>query len=249
MADDDIAKLKLCVCVCVCTRVSLSCPSSVSTVWESSHTTTWRTNSSGCLTLDTDCSTCSSCITHSAGTHTPAPTRSLVHTHDLLGFLKRTVPSFKTSASSVLQSSQCLILVCLSDPELQPKTVWRAPTSRRSLYVSGCVLDMYQPSSPPCDVLEIINRVSLLLCAACEPELMPTFPHHRNKRAAPPAESHSKRNKVWRKWRGQRDVWLETGPCGSGALWCVHWGRFTLHLWNTDLGPSSKCELVQKGAV
>uniref|UniRef100_A0A671Y2Z4 Cyclin dependent kinase 10 n=2 Tax=Sparus aurata TaxID=8175 RepID=A0A671Y2Z4_SPAAU len=30
----------------------------------------------------------------------------------------------------------------------------------------------------------------------CEPELMPTFPHHRNKRAAPPAESHSKRSKV-----------------------------------------------------
>ncbi|XP_035520672.1 cyclin-dependent kinase 10 [Morone saxatilis] len=30
----------------------------------------------------------------------------------------------------------------------------------------------------------------------CEPELMPTFPHHRNKRAAPPAESHSKRAKV-----------------------------------------------------
>lgn len=30
----------------------------------------------------------------------------------------------------------------------------------------------------------------------CEPELMPTFPHHRNKRAAPPLESHSKRSKV-----------------------------------------------------
>uniref|UniRef100_A0A3P9H4W7 Cyclin-dependent kinase 10 n=1 Tax=Oryzias latipes TaxID=8090 RepID=A0A3P9H4W7_ORYLA len=30
----------------------------------------------------------------------------------------------------------------------------------------------------------------------CEPELMPTFPHHRNKRAAPPAESFSKRSKV-----------------------------------------------------
>ncbi|KAF3689251.1 Cyclin-dependent kinase 10 [Channa argus] len=30
----------------------------------------------------------------------------------------------------------------------------------------------------------------------CEPELMPTFPHHRNKRAAPLAESHSKRSKV-----------------------------------------------------
>uniref|UniRef100_A0A8D0D6T4 Cyclin dependent kinase 10 n=1 Tax=Sander lucioperca TaxID=283035 RepID=A0A8D0D6T4_SANLU len=30
----------------------------------------------------------------------------------------------------------------------------------------------------------------------CEPDLMPTFPHHRNKRAAPLAESHSKRSKV-----------------------------------------------------
>ncbi|XP_039987854.1 cyclin-dependent kinase 10 [Xiphias gladius] len=30
----------------------------------------------------------------------------------------------------------------------------------------------------------------------CEPELMPTFPHHRNKRAAPPAEGHTKRAKV-----------------------------------------------------
>lgn len=32
------------------------------------------------------------------------------------------------------------------------------------------------------------------LSAACEPELMPTFPHHRNKRAAPAtSESQSKR--------------------------------------------------------
>lgn len=30
----------------------------------------------------------------------------------------------------------------------------------------------------------------------CEPELMPTFPHHRNKRAAPPVESQSKRSKM-----------------------------------------------------
>ncbi|XP_019727293.1 cyclin-dependent kinase 10 isoform X1 [Hippocampus comes] len=30
----------------------------------------------------------------------------------------------------------------------------------------------------------------------CEPDLMPTFPHHRNKRAASQAESHSKRSKV-----------------------------------------------------
>uniref|UniRef100_A0A8C6PSQ1 Cyclin dependent kinase 10 n=1 Tax=Nothobranchius furzeri TaxID=105023 RepID=A0A8C6PSQ1_NOTFU len=30
----------------------------------------------------------------------------------------------------------------------------------------------------------------------CEPELMPTFPHHRNKRAAPAAERHAKRSKV-----------------------------------------------------
>ncbi|MBN3298184.1 CDK10 kinase, partial [Amia calva] len=30
----------------------------------------------------------------------------------------------------------------------------------------------------------------------CEPELMPTFPHHRNKRAAPAAEKQSKRSKV-----------------------------------------------------
>uniref|UniRef100_A0A3P8S8N5 Cyclin dependent kinase 10 n=1 Tax=Amphiprion percula TaxID=161767 RepID=A0A3P8S8N5_AMPPE len=30
----------------------------------------------------------------------------------------------------------------------------------------------------------------------CEPELMPTFPHHRNKRSAAPAETHSKRSKV-----------------------------------------------------
>lgn len=48
-------------------RVSLSSPSSVSTAWGSSRTTTWRINSPGCLTLDTDCSTCSSCTTHSAG--------------------------------------------------------------------------------------------------------------------------------------------------------------------------------------
>ncbi|KAJ8343909.1 hypothetical protein SKAU_G00312380 [Synaphobranchus kaupii] len=30
----------------------------------------------------------------------------------------------------------------------------------------------------------------------CEPELMPTFPHHRNKTAAPTAENQSKRSKV-----------------------------------------------------
>ncbi|KAA0724091.1 Cyclin-dependent kinase 10 [Triplophysa tibetana] len=30
----------------------------------------------------------------------------------------------------------------------------------------------------------------------CEPELMPTFPHHRNKRAGPAAESQSKRSKI-----------------------------------------------------
>ncbi|XP_073724479.1 cyclin-dependent kinase 10 [Misgurnus anguillicaudatus] len=30
----------------------------------------------------------------------------------------------------------------------------------------------------------------------CEPELMPTFPHHRNKRAGPAAENQSKRNKI-----------------------------------------------------
>uniref|UniRef100_A0AAQ5XA61 Protein kinase domain-containing protein n=1 Tax=Amphiprion ocellaris TaxID=80972 RepID=A0AAQ5XA61_AMPOC len=30
----------------------------------------------------------------------------------------------------------------------------------------------------------------------CEPELMPTFPHHRNKRSAALAETHSKRSKV-----------------------------------------------------
>ncbi|KAI4823398.1 hypothetical protein KUCAC02_011982 [Chaenocephalus aceratus] len=30
----------------------------------------------------------------------------------------------------------------------------------------------------------------------CEPDLMPTFPHHRNKRAAAPAEGGSKRSKV-----------------------------------------------------
>uniref|UniRef100_A0AAR2JIN4 Protein kinase domain-containing protein n=1 Tax=Pygocentrus nattereri TaxID=42514 RepID=A0AAR2JIN4_PYGNA len=30
----------------------------------------------------------------------------------------------------------------------------------------------------------------------CEPELMPTFPHHRNKRAGPGAESQSKRSKT-----------------------------------------------------
>ncbi|XP_077423653.1 cyclin-dependent kinase 10 isoform X3 [Vanacampus margaritifer] len=30
----------------------------------------------------------------------------------------------------------------------------------------------------------------------CEPELMPTFPHHRNKRAACQLESHSKRSKM-----------------------------------------------------
>lgn len=57
---------------CVRPRVSLSCPSSVSTVWGSSRTTTWRINLPGCLMLDTDCSTCSSCTTHSAGTATRA---------------------------------------------------------------------------------------------------------------------------------------------------------------------------------
>lgn len=41
--------------------------------------------------------------------------------------------------------------------------------------------------------------------AACEPELMPTFPHHRNKRAALPAESSLKRSKVWQTW-GPRDI-------------------------------------------
>ncbi|KAI4878881.1 hypothetical protein NFI96_001991 [Prochilodus magdalenae] len=30
----------------------------------------------------------------------------------------------------------------------------------------------------------------------CEPELMPTFPHHRNKRAGPSAKSQSKRSKA-----------------------------------------------------
>lgn len=54
--------------VCVCYRVSLSCHSLVSTVWGNSRTITWRINSSGCPMLDTGCSTCSSCTTHSAGT-------------------------------------------------------------------------------------------------------------------------------------------------------------------------------------
>lgn len=58
----------VCLCVCMCFRVSPSCHSLASTAWGNSHTITWRINSSGCLTLDTGCSTCSSCTTHSAGT-------------------------------------------------------------------------------------------------------------------------------------------------------------------------------------
>lgn len=57
----------------------------------------------------------------------------------------------------------------------------------------------------------------------CEPELMPTFPHHRNKRAAPPAESHSKRSKVWR----------STGLTGTPLVgkWPHSWRAFTVDLW------------------
>lgn len=61
-----MAQIQL-LCVCVCFRVSPSCHSLASTAWGSSRTITWRTNSSGCPTLDTGCSTCSSCTTHSAG--------------------------------------------------------------------------------------------------------------------------------------------------------------------------------------
>lgn len=41
---------------------------------------------------------------------------------------------------------------------------------------------------------------------------MPTFPHHRNKQAAPPAESHSKRSKVWPTQERQWDVGLKENP-------------------------------------
>lgn len=71
------------VSVCAHLRVSPSCPSSVSTVWRSSRTTTWRTNSSGCLMLDTDCSICSSCTTHSAGGHTYEHAVSLKFGHTM----------------------------------------------------------------------------------------------------------------------------------------------------------------------
>ncbi len=39
--------------------------------------------------------------------------------------------------------------------------------------------------------------VTVFLSAACEPELMPTFPHHRNKRGGSVTENQSKRSKVW----------------------------------------------------
>lgn len=57
-----------------------------------------------------------------------------------------------------------------------------------------------RPAACPGRVRKFCCSVSLMLYVppACEPELMPTFPHHRNKRAAPAAaESSSKRSRVW----------------------------------------------------
>lgn len=56
------------------------------------------------------------------------------------------------------------------------KTAWIVRTSRRSPCVSTF------PTSQGCSAWPLLT----CLCAspACEPELMPTFPHHRNKRAA-----------------------------------------------------------------
>lgn len=73
------------------------------------------------------------------------------------------------------------------------------------------------------DLPWVILCASVLLFPACEPELMPTFPHHRNKRAAPPAESHSKRSKVWR----------NTGLTGTSLVgkWPHSWRAFTVELW------------------
>uniref|UniRef100_A0A667X7P5 Cyclin dependent kinase 10 n=1 Tax=Myripristis murdjan TaxID=586833 RepID=A0A667X7P5_9TELE len=42
----------------------------------------------------------------------------------------------------------------------------------------------------------LLNLLFMYNPQPCEPELMPTFPHHRNKRAAPLVESHAKRSKV-----------------------------------------------------
>lgn len=83
---------------------------------------------------------------------------------------------------------------CLSLLGPQLRTAWRVPTLRRNLCVS-VASGLYDRNDwiSVCEIKEVI-KVSLFL--ACEADLMPTFPHHRNKRAAPAVESQSKRNKV-----------------------------------------------------
>lgn len=84
-----------------------------------------------------------------------------------------------------------------------------------------------RPAACPGRVRKFCCSVSLMLYVppACEPELMPTFPHHRNKRAAPAAaESSSKRSRVW-PWsltvKSDRRVW----PLHAGLQRWTLWGR------------------------
>lgn len=64
------------------------------------------------------------------------------------------------------------------------------------------------------------QRLTYVCCsvAACEPELMPTFPHHRNKRAATAADAHAKRSKVWRRLPGWSAARLFSGPSSKTQM-------------------------------
>uniref|UniRef100_H2SBU8 Cyclin dependent kinase 10 n=1 Tax=Takifugu rubripes TaxID=31033 RepID=H2SBU8_TAKRU len=75
---------------------------------------------------------------------------------------------------------------------LKNKFIWLSEAGHRLLNL----LFMYNPQrrATAKDCLESSYFKEKPL--PCEPELMPTFPHHRNKRAALPAESRPKRSKV-----------------------------------------------------
>uniref|UniRef100_H3CTV9 Cyclin dependent kinase 10 n=1 Tax=Tetraodon nigroviridis TaxID=99883 RepID=H3CTV9_TETNG len=75
---------------------------------------------------------------------------------------------------------------------LKNKFIWLSDAGHRLLNL----LFMYNPQrrATAKDCLESSYFKEKPL--PCEPELMPTFPHHRNKRAALPAESNLKRSKV-----------------------------------------------------
>lgn len=103
-----------------------------------------------------------------------------------------------TPNENIWQGFSCLPLVGQYSLRKQPynnlknKFTWLSEAGLRLLNL----LFMYNPqrraSAKDCLESSYFKEKPL----PCEPELMPTFPHHRNKRAVPAAESQSKRSKT-----------------------------------------------------